>query len=204
MPDPVATFALAERVAEEASKLGVDSALIGAAALAIHGYARSTADIDLAVAVDPHAVMVTLQRMLDADGLHTELSLPDEVDALGGVLAVRIPSAEKDVPPVVVEVVNFNNPAQFAPTPAAAAIARAQRLPGSSLRCVTLEDLVALKLYAGSRSDLGDIEKVLANNAGADLDAVRRVAAPFDSRGELEDLIASARAMRGDPPASDA
>lgn len=36
MLDPDATFALAERVAEEARRLGFESALIGAAALAVH------------------------------------------------------------------------------------------------------------------------------------------------------------------------
>ena len=196
MPDPVATFALAERVAEEALKLGFECALIGATALAIHGYARGTEDIDLAVSVDPQTSLTALQRALDTDGLQTELRLPDDDDPIG-VLTVQIPSADETVPPEV-EVVNFRNPARFASTPAPAAIALAELLPGTSLRCVTLEDLVAFKLYAGSRSDLADIERLLASNADADLEAVRRVAGPFDRSGELEDLIASARAMRGD------
>ena len=116
MPDPVATFALAERVAEEALKLGFECALIGAAALAIHGYARGTEDIDLAVSVDPHTSLTALQRALDTDGLQTELRLPDDDDPIG-VLTVQIPSADETVPPEVIEVVNFRNPARFAPRP---------------------------------------------------------------------------------------
>lgn len=51
MRDPALTFALAERVAE-ARRLGFESAMIGAGALAVHRYARSAQDIDLAVYVD--------------------------------------------------------------------------------------------------------------------------------------------------------
>ena len=68
-------------------------------------------------------------------------------------------------------------------------------LADSTLRCVTLEDLVALKLYAGGRHDLADIEQLLANNPDADVEAIRATAAAFDREGELEGLIASARGM---------
>lgn len=43
--DPL--LAPAERVAQEAEALGIRTALIGAAALARHGYVRSTVDLDL-------------------------------------------------------------------------------------------------------------------------------------------------------------
>ena len=43
---------LAERVAEIARGLGIETALIGATALAVHGYVRGTLDIDLASIVD--------------------------------------------------------------------------------------------------------------------------------------------------------
>jgi hypothetical protein len=88
MLDPAASLALAEQVAQAAKQLGFDTALIGAAALAVHRYTRGT-----------------------------------------------------------------DNPGRIVDTPAGAAIARAQPLPGSSLRCVTIEDLVALKLYAGGLAD---------------------------------------------------
>jgi hypothetical protein len=62
-------------------------------------------------------------------------------------------------------------------------------LPGSPLRCVTIEDLVALKRYAGGLSDHTDIVQLLARNPDADLAAIRATAAPFDAGGQLEALI---------------
>lgn len=124
-----------------------------------------------------------------SQGLNTQLRLPDDEDPLGGVLVVWVEAADGGEPVDVVEVVNFRNPGRVIATPAPAAIARAQSLAGSSLRCVTIEDLVALKLYAGGLSDLADIEQLLAHNPDADLDAIRAVAAPFDRDGHLDMLI---------------
>lgn len=195
MLNPDATFALAERVADEARQLGFETAMIGAAALAVHGYTRGTEDIDLAVAVDPRTQLKALQLALNASGLATELRLPDDDDPIGGLLVVRAPQSEAPESIDVVEVVNFRNPGRLAATPAPTAIARAEPLSGSSLRCVTLGDLVALKLYAGGRAHLADIEQLLAQNPEANLDAIRSAAATFDRDNQLEALIASARML---------
>lgn len=195
MLNPDATFALAERVADEARQLGFETAMIGAAALAVHGYTRGTEDIDLAVAVDPRTQLKALQLALNASGLATELRLPDDDDPIGGLLVVRAPQPEAPESIDVVEVVNFRNPGRLAATPAPTAIARAEPLSGSSLRCVTLGDLVALKLYAGGRAHLADIEQLLAQNPEANLDAIRSAAATFDRDNQLEALIASARML---------
>ena len=171
--------------------------MIGAAALAVHRYTRGTEDIDLAVAVDPGAQLGALQQALHSAGLNTQLRLPDDDDPLGGVLVVWRSQADDGEPVDVVEVVNFHNPWRSTPTPGPAAIVRAQPLPGSVLRCVTLEDLVALKLYAGGLSDLADIEQLLAHNPEANLSAIRSVAAPFDVAGHLDALIDRAAQSRG-------
>lgn len=191
MLDPVASLALAEHVAETARRLGIETALIGAAALAVHRYARGTQDIDLAVAVLPHVHLAELARQLDAEGMRTSLRLPDDDDPLGGVLSVRPAHADD-----VVEVVNFLNPGNPSPARVSAAIARAEPLPGSVLRCVRIEDLVALKLYAGGLGDLADIVNLLARNPDVDLDAVRAVAAPVDRSGVLDRLIAESSALQ--------
>lgn len=196
MLDPAASLALAEQVADTARRLGFESALIGAAALAVHRYTRGTEDIDLAVVVDPHRELGTLEQVLAAGGLQTRLRLPDDEDPLGGVLTVWASVDGEGQPVDVVEVVNFHNPGRTVPTPARSAIARAQPLPGSPLRCVTIEDLVALKLYAGGLMDHADIVQLLSRNPGTDLDAIRSVAAPFDSGGYLESLIDQASAIR--------
>ena len=68
-------------------------------------------------------------------------------------------------------------------------------MPGSPLRCVTLEDLVALKLYAGGLNDHADIVQLLARNPNADLERVRGTAASFDRDQVLERLIEQATAL---------
>lgn len=192
MLDPQASLALAEQVAAAARRIGFDTALIGAAALAVHRYTRGTEDLDLAIHVQPHTGLATLERVLAAESLHTELRLPDDEDPLGGVLVVWASVDDRGEPTDIVEVVNFLHPARRNPTPAALAIARAQDLPGSLLRCVTIEDLVALKLYAGGLGDHADVIELLARNPEVDLEAVRATAAPFDRDARLESLIEQA------------
>lgn len=98
------TFALAERVVGALDAAGVASALIGAGALAAHGYARSTQDLDLAVSTDPTTRLRAVADRLRAEGCATTLELPDADDPLGGVLRVELEGADP------VEVVNFVNP----------------------------------------------------------------------------------------------
>ena len=59
-----------------------------------------------------------------------------------------------------------------------------------------IEDLVALKLYAGGLSDLADIVQLLARNPETNLEAVRVTALPFDAENRLETLIAQAAKLR--------
>lgn len=195
MPDPVAALRLAERVAEAARSLGLETALIGAAALAVHRYTRGTEDIDLAVAVDPQRQLVALDKELSAQGFATRLRMPDDDDPLGGVLTVSSGDLADGDAVDLVEVVNFSNPWRAIRSPARVAIARALPLPGSRLRCVTVEDLVALKLYAGGFQDHADIVQLLARNPEVDLECVRETAAPFDRDHVLERLIGQAQAL---------
>lgn len=194
MIDPQASLALAEHVADVARRAGCDTALIGAAALAVHRYTRGTEDLDLAVNVDPHTRLTALQQALAAEGLQAELRFADD-DPLGGVLVVRL-LANDGEPSAVVEVVNFRNPGRAVPTPAPQAIARAQALSGSSLRCVTIEDLVAFKLYAGGLSDHADVVQLPARNPEVDATAIRAVALPFDRDAALDSLIEQAIQLR--------
>lgn len=202
MLDPDKTLALAEQVSKMAVGLGIPTALIGAAALAVHGYARGTQDIDLAAAVPPDALR-RLREAAQVAGLRAELRLPDEDDPLGGVLVVSASEDEDHNPTDVVEVVNFLNLLRPSANPAAEAIARSVRLEGLQLRCVAMADLVALKLYAGSRRDLADIVEVLAHNPDTDLVALRSIAGRFDRArprqciGAVADRRASACALRG-------
>lgn len=198
MPDATAILRLAERVAEAARALGFESALIGAAALAVHRYTRGTEDVGLAVAIDPDRHLRALGRNLAAQGLVTQIRMPDDDDPLGGLLSVREEDKDENTAGEVVEVVNFHNPWRPARSPARDAIARAQPLPGTSLRCVTIEDLVALKLYAGGLQDHADIVQLLARNPNVDPEILRRSAGPYDRDHVLDRLIEQAAALTGE------
>lgn len=187
----------AERVAEAAAALGLDSALIGAAALAVHGYTRGTEDIDLAVLGHPRRQLMALERQLSELGFRTRLRLPDDEDPLGGVLSVWTATAAGTDAADLVEVVNFLNPAHPSPAPVREALADALPLEGSTLRCVRLEHLIALKLYAGGLGDHADIVQVLARNPGFDRESIRSVASPCDRDRVLEGLMNQAQALSG-------
>ena len=169
--------------------------MIGAAALAAHRYVRATKDVDLATSVSPGTHLRPLEHALHEMGLRAKLEMPDADDQLGGVLKVWEAEAEdEDGDPLhPVEVVNFQNPHRPTKNPGWAAIANAQPLDDiDGLRYATIPDLVALKLYAGSRRDHADVVELLARNRDTDLQKVRAAAGPFDRDNILETLIAEA------------
>jgi hypothetical protein len=196
MLDPARSIALAERVAGIARQLGFESALIGAGALAVHRYTRGTEDIDLAVVLDPAVQLVELAHRLCDSGLQVVLRLPDDEDPLGGVITVRPSVDVQGGGTDTVEVVNFRNPANPVRTPGPGALERARPLPDSTLRCVTVEDLVALKLYAGGFADHADIVELLARNPDVDTVQLQAVASPFDATGILMQLMDAAAQRR--------
>lgn len=185
--DPL--LALAERVASLASELGMATAVIGAAALAAHNYVRGTADVDLAMAVDPFRDLLRLRERLSAEGLHTELELPDADDVLGGVLRVRLQVDDDDS----VEVVNFENPLRPASNPGREAVATAEPLGWSTvLRCVRVPQLIALKLFAGGRRHQADVVELLRRNPGADRAQIRDVCARYGAADAIDELLREA------------
>lgn len=153
--------------------------VIGAAALAAHGYVRFTEDLDLGVNTD----LGTLEKIADElrmAGFDVELGEPDGQDPLGGVVDVRGPFG-------LVQIVNYGG--RF-PAVIDAGLAAADTVvrPGSRLRIVPLPHLVALKLYAGGMKSRADIVELLARNPDADLAAVRELCRSWRLRG-LESLI---------------
>lgn len=166
---------MAERIASELGKEKVEACLIGAAAMAVHGYVRATADVDLATAVDPSPTLSRFARALAQLGMDAEYFDPEPEDPLGGV--VRIFVTEDST----VDVVNFLNPWHGG----AAALVRdaiAKAVPvgkGSALRVVPLEHLIALKLYAGGGKAVGDVEELLRANPGFSKDRLPGFMARF-------------------------
>jgi len=179
------TLEVADDVAASCDALGIGTAVIGAAALAVHNYSRATVDFDLATDVDPFRILPRLVKALEEKGYAVELVEPDAQDPLGGVLNITGPGFS------MVQVVNFENPLSNARTPATAAIKNAEsgRIEGTRLRTVTLADLVALKLYAGGAKSQLDVIELLARNQPVDLDNVRRVCAAAGLEPELEAVL---------------
>jgi hypothetical protein len=187
--DPVAdsTIAVAERVAAIALELQVRSALIGAAALAVHGYPRATEDLDLAVWADPFSTLRELTRRLEDSGLHAEIRLPDEDDPLGGVITVTGEGFD------AIQLVNYLNPLRATNNPGREAITTAVAIAGTTLRVVDVPHLVALKLYAGGAKSRLDALELLQRNPAVGLDDVRNVCARHALEPELDALLADLR-----------
>jgi hypothetical protein len=166
------TLVAARRIAEILDREGIASALIGAVALAVYGYPRSTDDLDLAVGVDPHR-LGDLASTLDREGFTAEVSEPDAADPLGGVLRVRAEGIDR------IEIVNFCNP-PIGGCPALAEMALRDALPsepGSPLRVVTLPHLILFKLYAGGAKSKSDVLELLSRNPELGLNDLRAACA---------------------------
>lgn len=151
----------------------VPFALIGAAAMAVHGVSRSTADLDL-LAVD--------RRCLDADfwsdlrGAATlDVRRGDDTDPLAGIVRFTA-EGEADVDLVIGK-----------PVWQADCVARAALRIEDDVPVVTLADLMLLKLYAGGSQDAWDLEQLLA------VDRAGEAARAVDER--ITDLPGHARAL---------
>lgn len=178
---PGATFVAAERITALLAKAGVESAVIGAIALAAHRYPRSTEDLDLAVGVDPRR-LDDLADLLRSDGFVVDVSEPDASDPLGGVLRVSAEGIDR------IEVVNFCNPPSGGfPALVEAAVRDAAPTPESArLRVVRLEHLIVFKLYAGGPKSKSDVLEVLSRNPEIDLGELRETCRRFRMDRKLE------------------
>ena len=183
------TLEVANEIAGLIEHVGARHALIGAAALAVHGYPRATRDLDLATEQDPATQLRALETACTERGWEVELSLPDAHDPLGGVLTV----IGTDFDPI--QVVNFYNPFTNAKTPATEGIARAEPLEGTRLRVVQIPHLIALKLYAGGPKNHADVVALLEANPDADLREIRVVCAEYGLDGTFETLVGQPRGL---------
>jgi hypothetical protein len=163
---------LLDRVSAHLDTHGIAHAVIGAAALAAAGVARSTFDVDLLTG-DPAVLAADVWEDLRAEGVTIDIRRGDDDDPLGGV--VRIEAAMPERP---VDVVLGRHAWQ------ARAVARAARSAGAP-PIVLPRDLVLLKLYAGGTQDLWDVRELL------------RVAEDDTLIDDVEsDLVTLPRAMR--------
>lgn len=140
-------------------------ALIGAAAMAVHGVSRATRDLDLLV-VDLACLQASYWKGSELGGAEVAIHAGDIDDPLAGVVRIR---ADETSPPLDLVVGRG---------PWVAAIlqrARDAEIEGVRLPVATRDDLILLKLYAGGSQDAWDIEQLLAvGDTAAVVTAVER------------------------------
>lgn len=164
---------LGERVMSALDARGIAHAMIGAAALAAAGVARSTLDLDL-LTLDPRVLDQALWSELRATGSEIDVRRGDADDPLAGVVRLSL-TGERPV-----DIILGRHAWQHR------AVERAQRLPDGT-KVVLARDLVLLKLYAGGTQDLWDIRQLLSVLADTSLVA--------DVEAELAVLPDDARAL---------
>lgn len=179
MANPDQVIRAAEQVAGILESRGVRAVVIGAVALAAHGYVRFTEDLDLGVNTD-FGTLSSVADALRTAGFEVGLWEPDGEDPLGGVLDVRGPFG-------LVQIVNYGG--RF-PAVIDSGLAAADTVvrSGSRLRIVPLPHLVALKLSAGGAKSHADIVELLSHNPDADMTAIRELCHGWRLRG-LDPLI---------------
>jgi hypothetical protein len=162
-------------LAETVAVLGrakIAHALIGGLALAARGVLRGTLDVDLLA--DARTLDDALWAPLRAAGAEVSVRRGDSDDPLAGVVRIRR-TGERPVDVVV---------------PRRAwelqTLERAEPVDVEGVRvpCVTLTDLVLLKLSAGGNRDRWDIGELLAVHGATLVDAVDARAHVLDERAQ--------------------
>lgn len=143
------------RVSAELNRTATPHALIGAAAMAVHGVSRATRDLDL-LATERSCLDANRWAPLQPAGVGVEVIKGDWSDPLAGVVRFAAPG-ERPVDLVVGK-----------PGWQAKALERAEPGIVSSVELPVLRasDLILVKLYAGGPQDAWDIIQLLATAAG--------------------------------------
>jgi hypothetical protein len=164
---------LGRRVSRLLDSEGIHHALIGAAALAAAGVARSTLDLDM-LTTDERALDHRIWDPVRASGVAVDVRRGDADDPLAGVVRV---SASGERP---VDLVLGRHAWQRRAVDRAITLATGDRV-------VQPRDLVLLKLYAGGTQDLWDIRQLLDINSDPTLIA--------HVEADLAELPAAARGL---------
>ena len=133
-------------------RVGARYALIGAAALAAHGVARSTFDVDL-LTTDADVLDPAVWAEAASDpGINVSVRKGDADDPLAGIVRLEADGQRS------IDIVVGRGDWQ------AEAVAAAQNVTvaGVTMPVVRAADLILLKLYAGGSQDLWDIDQLLA------------------------------------------
>ena len=135
-------------------------ALIGAAAMAVHGVSRSTRDLDL-FTLTLECLEASTWAPLARSGIEIRLRRGDSDDPLAGV--VRFTAAGDDPVDLIVGKSRWQ----------VGILDRSREavVEGTRVPVADAADLIALKLYAGGPQDAWDIEQLLGTADGGGLAA---------------------------------
>jgi predicted nucleotidyltransferase len=178
---------LLRRVSALLARRGIRHALIGAAALAAHGVARATRDIDL-LATDPACLDEQLWEELRSSGVVVEVRRGDESDPLAGV--VRIASKNEPTVDLIVGKGSWQHEVLRRST--------SVRIDDTEIPIVGTADLILLKLYAGGPQDAWDIDQLLDEAPSVVTTVERALGALPDECTALWRRIRAQRAPRAD------
>ncbi len=173
-------------VVDVLNRSGARYALVGAGAMAAHGVARSTFDVDLLTTDGRVLADEFWQSFATDEAIRVDVRVAPADDPLAGM--VRMSAEDNVTVDVVVGHSGWQN--------GVIGRARPMTIQGLTLPVVTIGDLIVLKLYAGGAQDAWDIEQLLrAGDEDAIRSAVDPVVAhlPLDARALWERL--------GGPPA---
>lgn len=137
-------------------RAGIAHALIGAAAMALHGVSRATADIDL-FTVDESSLQSALWDELERDGATLRLLKGDSDDPLAGTVRLSVPG-DRTVDVVV---------GRYAWQADIIESAEPMSLDELALKVARPAGLVLLKLYAGGPKDAWDVQSLLESHERA-------------------------------------
>ena len=135
---------------------GVRYVVVGGLATVLHGYARLTADVDLAVDLAPEEATKMIQALV-AKGFRPQIPvLPEE---FANPAAREVWFREKHMRAFSMRVVDLLLKPEV---PFEELLARSQEvmLNRTQIRIASIDDLIALKRQAGRPQDLADIEQL--------------------------------------------
>ncbi len=145
---------------------GIDYAVIGALAASVHGVVRASVDADAVLSIDTRGLRQLERQFADA-GYEVQLREGDFQDPVPAVLVIKDGHGNR------VDLLGGIRGLE------AAAFSRTVTVPfqGKSLRVIGLEDLIAMKVFAGAPKDLNDAGAAIQVAGDAlDLDLLRRLA----------------------------
>jgi predicted nucleotidyltransferase len=161
----------------------VDYAIIGAMAASVHGVIRASRDADALLSITVTA-LPDLERSFRGTGFITELRRGDVDDPISAVLTLH-DEFENRVD-LLVGIRGFD-PKAFSRTIDVP-------LDGESLRFVSLEDFIAMKIFAGSPQDVSDATTALeVATEPLDVNLLRQLARRYgaDTVRSLENVLAT-------------